>query len=290
MSLSKSGIPYLDFGWNPCGYGCSNIAHCPTCWAKAMTVRKFGPECPDCRSFKVHFHPERLGNPARRKKPAVIGVQFTGDLFDKARPAQQTYDVLNEAFTADWHTYVFLTQQPQEAHLRLCTWLLDGPMPDDAGMLPDNWFIGTTIKDDAQARSASAAFTSIPGHLWLSLEPLCGVPDLGPYLPSLSGIVIGSDNQPSVPIDVGWFHRVLDQVHTYNARPEVGTERPPVYVYVKQLWTWRCPNCGHCHLYGVTRCPCGTPGRQLLYTLVTEPNQFPESLRDRALPWTLRTK
>ena len=39
MSLSKTGIPYGDLASNPCGAGCSNVANCPTCWARAFAAR-----------------------------------------------------------------------------------------------------------------------------------------------------------------------------------------------------------------------------------------------------------
>lgn len=288
MSLSKTGIPYGDLAWNPCGAGCSNVANCPTCWARAFAARGFS-KCPDCTAFRVHFHPERLVDVGKRRKPATILVQFTGDLFDRKRHAEQTYAVLNAAYQAPWHTYVFLTQQPHEAHRRLCTWLLDGPMDDDADMLPDNWLIGTTIKHDMQARHVSAPFNGIPARRWLSLEPLYGVPDLSFYLQGTSGVVIGADNQPNAPFKLGWVNGVLDQVRAYNARPEIGRDRPPVAVYVKQVWLWRCPNCGDCIPYRDLSCGCGTPASERLYSLITDPKRYLPDLQWRDLPWTLAT-
>ena len=288
MSLSKTGIPYGDLAWNPCGAGCSNVANCPTCWARAFAARGFA-KCPDCTAFRVHFHPERLDGPSRRKKPATILVQFTGDLFDRKRHAEQTYAVLNAAYQAPQHTYVFLTQQPHEAHRRLCTWLLDGPMPDDAEGLPDNWFIGTTLKHDMQARHVAAPFNGIPGRRWLSLEPLYGVPDLTEYLTAgLDGVVIGADNQPNAPFDLAWVNRVLDQVNAANLHNH-NPQRPIARRYVKQVWLWRCPNCGDCIPYRDLSCGCGTPASERLYSLITDATRYLPDLNWRDLPWTLAT-
>ena len=67
--MNKTGIPYLDFGWNPGGCGCSN--GCDGCWARVKVAPRVGRinDCDDCKNFRVHFHPERLGDPAKRKKP-----------------------------------------------------------------------------------------------------------------------------------------------------------------------------------------------------------------------------
>lgn len=73
--MNKTGIPYLDYVVNPGGYGCSK--GCDGCWARRDALRRGKAiGCKQCENFEVHFHPKRLGEPAKRKKPAVIGVQF----------------------------------------------------------------------------------------------------------------------------------------------------------------------------------------------------------------------
>jgi hypothetical protein len=43
--------------------------------ARAM-LKRFNGGCDDCKNFKVHFHPERLAEIDRIKKPSIIGLNF----------------------------------------------------------------------------------------------------------------------------------------------------------------------------------------------------------------------
>ena len=177
--MNKTGIAYLDFAWNPCGFGCSH--GCPTCFARrqATSTGPTAPKCPDCRAFLFHFHPERLErklSPAGHRKPAVIGVQFLGDLFDELRPSGEIYGVLAAVYAAPQHTYVFLTQRPAKAAIHLMEWYSTGGGGHvTGGGLPRNWNVGCTIKGPGpQAMEDIAALCQIRGRLWLSLEPLAG--------------------------------------------------------------------------------------------------------------------
>jgi protein gp37 len=301
--VNKTGIPYLDFGWNPCGFGCSK--GCDGCWAAKMVRSPAAPACPDCRAFRPHFHPERLTgkqSPSGRGKPAVIGVQFTGDLFDPQRllshdpavmsPAGQ---VLEAMHAAPQHTYVLLTQQPSYALARLNAWLSAHGLT----RLPDNWFVGATVRTAAQATATFPYLLSIPGRLWLSLEPLAealvvcqtegrhvfpGMLCWGPDMPGqLAGVVIGEDNCAAHACGIQAVRVVARQVLAAG-----------VPLFVKQLWMWQCPRCrastveaiaGHryCH-------SCMLSETSFRRVLVDDPALFPADLRHRQLPWTLATK
>jgi protein gp37 len=247
--MNKTGINYLDYCWNPMGAGCSNSANCPTCWARkqAMTPGPRQPKCSDCRAFKVHFHPERLErrlSPAHVKKPAVVGVEFMGDLFDRVRLPAETRSCLEVCYHTPQHTYVFLTREYGIFRART---LGVAPLP--------NWHIGTTCQRQSDFDRAAQAVGESGWNWWVSAEPLSGPIIPGAHRPE--GIIIGCDND----IEVHWDERRLR--YTADAFREAG-----VKVYVKQMW--------------VTR------GK--LTRRATLPEEMPEGLRSRELPWTLTTK
>lgn len=307
--MNKSGIPYLDLAWNPCGFGCSN--GCEACWARAITARMGKSLCPDCRAFNVHIHPERLEGklaPFARKKPAVVGVQFTGDLFDAERSALQIERVLDTALAAPQHTYVFLTQQISRAQ----QWFSQSAWWHEYGLtsLPDNWFIGATVRTQEQWNATAPLLMTIPGRKWLSIEPLEGPLDLrlcpqdetceadepfpvacspcssgrhwlwmheGEWC-GLEGVVVGHNNS-FLHAGTGTLSHVRGVVEQCRAADK------KVPVYVKQLWLTKC-TCGQFN-HGPHGCPVnGMDGRRL-YRDVAE---FPEDLQVRQLPWTTATK
>ncbi len=214
--MNRTGIPYLDLCWNPCGFGCSR--GCPTCWAKRLAPRvgtTIG--CEDCAAFKVHFHKERISDPSRRKKPTVIGVQFTGDLFDKERPCWQINEVFRSVQLAPWHTYVFLTQEPYD----LAAYVHSRYRSMDA---PRTWFLGATFITQTTWDNASS-WPPFKWVVWASLEPLRGpIYATRAVWQRYSGIIIGCDNTRTVPFDLAWARVIVEQCKA------AGTP-----VYVKQI-------------------------------------------------------
>jgi protein gp37 len=273
--MNATGIPYLDFGWNPCGFGCSR--GCPTCWARTQAA---GPyirrNCEACGRFEVHFHPERLDQPGKRKKPAVIGVNFTGELFDPQRRPVEIMRVLDAAHSAPQHTYVFLTQRPDIAR-GICAERMEFYGWD---VLPDNWVMGATATDCLQFEQNVNALSAIPARRWISLEPLSECIPWSAY--AIDGVVIGCNNRPGEPWDMDWARQARDAAQAAGAK-----------VYIKQLWMWRCGICGAGlqESPGGPCCACGQRSdHRWKRTLVKDPHGFPEDLRIRDLPWDLTTK
>lgn len=283
--MNKTGIPYLDFCWNPCGFGCSK--GCPTCWARRQTKGPAAPHCPDCRAFKVHFHPERLeksASPASRRKPAIVGVQFTGELFDPQQGGTAIEQVLDVCGKEWRHSYVFLTQQYQRARRSLLSWFNNECTVvgrNETVATVRRWHIGTTCTRIEEYVFAEKCFANSAWRWWVSAEPLhTAFRPLG-ILPE--GIIIGQNNQRT---DACTWSTIRETASAFrDAR---------VKVYIKQLWLWLCPTCGKRaveNLMGHARCPiCGTAESSFRLTLLTNPTLFPADLRDRDLPWTLTTK
>lgn len=281
--MNRTGIPYLDFCWNPCGFGCSRGCH--TCWARrqATSGGPTAPACPDCRRFAVHFHPERLSgkaSPAGRKKPAVIGVQFLGDLFDAERPGSEMMRTLDACMSAPQHEYVFLTRQVDRCLRAVNAWTLSQASVTQAGnIVRDRWHMGVTCTTQAAYDAAAMTMGNLyAGRWWISAEPLAGPIAPGQWHCPV-GVVIGSDNMLSADCSVAAIRQ------TAQAFAAAG-----VKVYVKQMWLTWCPACG---TYTESEPPaggCDCTNPQWRRVLVTDPALFPAGLRMRDLPWTLTTK
>lgn len=74
--MTKSGIHYADYAWNP-ATGCLPGLPCwERCWARAMATRFK-------RSFRPTFHALSLGQPERTKRPGVVAVY--GNVYARIR-------------------------------------------------------------------------------------------------------------------------------------------------------------------------------------------------------------
>lgn len=190
--MQKSNIEYLTHSWNfytGCNHWKTGV--CPVgekCWAKGMANR-FG------RSFEPTLHPEKLLEPLSLKKPARIGVCFTGDLFgdwvepDKAvdynigYPHKELkYWVFKILEQCPQHQFFFLTKNPEGYQ----KW----------GKFPDNAWLGATVCNDKMLDVAGDKMEDIQAkHRWLSFEPLMKrltlSLDYALYYGGISWVVIG---------------------------------------------------------------------------------------------------
>lgn len=141
--MNKSLIEWCDFTWNPvtgCQHGClycyaakqanrfsGNVLINKTSeqlrkeWDERGTrwvlEKPFKNEIGKVTPFPVKFEPMFreycLPMPAQKKKPAVIFVVSMGDLFGEWVPDEWIRRVFGAAQAAPWHTYLFLTKNPQ---------------------------------------------------------------------------------------------------------------------------------------------------------------------------------
>jgi Bacteriophage protein gp37 len=125
--MQKAGIEYLDMTWNPLAMRCSRVsAGCANCWHLAMAARHGGNPAftrAERRAYRGDGPPalvsERTGRVLRRKKPAVIGVQFMGDLFHEKVTVVQQLAVFEAMSWAPQHTFLVLTKRPARMRERL---------------------------------------------------------------------------------------------------------------------------------------------------------------------------
>jgi len=301
MTKSKIGytneaVPWV-YGWNPGGFGCSG--GCDGCWARSL-AKRFS-KCEKCRRFEVHLHEERLCEPANTKRPGLVLGNFTCDTFDRHRSPDDVGQILRAAGDAPWHQFVFLTQQPRKMRAIRARLVLEA--------YSDNWHMGLTIRDQAEADAKLPEFLSIPGNLWLSPEPLRGAMNLGlveldwpdyksddnPGDPiaiptktgqTLAGVIVGHDNRRGAP-----GTDTLDHIRSVVQQCQAAG----VPVYVKQLWHRQ--RCGHClgtgTYMGGLACP-HCKGKRVeakpQFLRASHPNEYalyPDDLKLRDLPWSM---
>jgi protein gp37 len=72
---------------------------------EAVTPYPFG--------FSPTFHRYRLGDPAKAKEPQTVFIGSMTDLFGEWIPDEWIEAVFDACAAAPWHTYMFLTKNPQ---------------------------------------------------------------------------------------------------------------------------------------------------------------------------------
>ena len=219
QTLHRSNIGYVGadgikpYAWNPGGCGCSN--GCPDCWARDCGKRQ---PCPDCRAFRVHWHPERIGQLAATRKGGVTLVQFTGDLFDRQRETWQIAQAVSAMLDASQHTYVLLSQSIET----LSYWL--------ALEEKSNWYSGVTIRNQVQADKRLPILAEFAGNRWISFEPAEEVVTFRLSARAgygLRGIIVGQNNKRGP----------RGTKYLYAIRSCIGQcLMAGVNCYVKQLW------------------------------------------------------
>jgi len=112
--MNRTGIEWVvnpdgsrGFTWNPI-VGCTK--GCEWCYARRFAKRS---KCNLCQTFTPHLHPERLGQPLKRKKPSSIFVCSMGELFDPLVKAQWIDEVFTVMALSPQHSFLLLTKRPE---------------------------------------------------------------------------------------------------------------------------------------------------------------------------------
>ena len=171
-------IEWCDETWNPIT-GCSPIsAGCDNCYARRMARRlagRFGyPETPN--HFDVTFHPDRLDQPLKWKKPRRIFVCSMGDLFYEGVEDHQINSVFIRMVNTARHKYLILTKRPE----RMKDFISIGT--GWRGMMENIW-LGVTAENQQTADERIPILLQIPAAVrFVSGEPMLEEIDLAPYL------------------------------------------------------------------------------------------------------------
>lgn len=196
MSLNRTAIEYCDFTWNPI-FGC--VCGCSYCYARRLAKRL---PCPECRAFKPHVHPERFGDPAKRKKPARIFVCDMGDIFGDGVREEWIERVYEAIVAAPQHTFQLLTKTPGGPAFQI-RW-------------PSNVWLGVTADSwGGLNRIGILQNTSRAAVNFISFEPL-----LAPLQPKLTGIdwiIIGAQTRPEIQPEREWVKWLITEARRVGA-------------------------------------------------------------------------
>jgi len=185
---------------------------------------------------EVHFHPERLGDPAAAKRPQVIGVSFYDELWDPLRSERDVVRALAACDAAPQHQYVFLTKRPEQVDANMVA----------AFAAHRNWWLGASVTGNTGADASRCDYAKgwkrSGVRIWLSLEPwldYLGPTGLHRTIDGADLVVIGCEsgreNEPS--FDEKWQGSAQEIVdYCRGAENYLGRKRSTVPVFVKQVW------------------------------------------------------
>ncbi len=211
--MNRTKIEYADFTWNPVT-GC--LHGCPYCYARRFAERGLGEygKHPKGERFAPRFHPERLDEPQKRKKPSRIFVCSMADLFGDWIDTGTLEEVLQASADASWHTYLWLTKNPE--CLPIITW-------------QQNDWVGVSVPSNEQLESALCSLSRCnasgrgPAVRFISFEPLLGpitLPDEAAEV--LDWIIIGAQTGPGAgPVNIEW----ISDIQRWGAGHEI-----PVFI------------------------------------------------------------
>jgi hypothetical protein len=181
------------------------------------------------KDFTPHLKPELLLAPLSRKKPAIIGVNFTGDLGgdwvdlsqwvrvddytdkeyftddgDKLIAIPLVRTVFNTLRACQQHQFIFLTKNP-------AAWQKWQPFPENA------WIGATVCNDKMLVRAVGLLGDVNAQHKWLSIEPLMErIHPIPPQFLKDAGIewvVIGGWSGGGQSPDIEWIREIVEACH-----------------------------------------------------------------------------
>jgi protein gp37 len=140
----------------------------------------YGPGDADPYPFsRISFHPGRLDQPLRWKKPRRIFVCSMGDLFHEDVSEEWIDKVIGTMYLAPQHTFMVLTKRPER--------MLRYMKPDnyDTRTWPiKNLWLGVTAENQEMADLRIPILLQTPAaKRFVSVEPMLGPVYLRPFLP-----------------------------------------------------------------------------------------------------------
>lgn len=230
--MQKTNIPYLTHSWNPLqdkrkgesgrGYHCTKCSPaCDHCWAEAANMR-FGNKLPfDNTPVEFEIIEKELAAPQKRKKPAIIGTQFMGDLFHPGIKDHQLNSIWRAMLVADWHTYLVLTKRPG----RMLRWVETGVKWRKL----DHVWLGVSCENQKAYDERIPILLQIPATVhFVSIEPMLGGIMLYrgfdkenrlrmPWLEKLDWVIAGCESGPGRRhIGLKPFRQLRDQCVSAN--------------------------------------------------------------------------
>ena len=214
-------IQWAKASWNSVT-GCSPVSEgCTNCYAKRIANRlkgRFG--YPKDDPFKVTFHPDRLYQPLKWKKPRRIFVCSMGDIFHgnlrhysgkDLPPWEVIFCIYATMMKATQHTYIILTKRPENMLEFYNEWIR-------ASDLLSHVWVGCTAENQKRYDERWSIAQQIPAaKLFVSGEPLLGPIDFSGFARKPDWVICGAETGPGArPMDPYWARNLRDQCKAAN--------------------------------------------------------------------------
>ena len=197
-----SRIEWTEQTWNPT-VGCTKISPgCKNCYAETMARRLRAMGTPGYENgFALTILPERLGDPAKRRKPTVYFVNSMSDLFHEKVPDTVIEQVFATIAETPRHTYQILTKRAA----RMARFFRTRAVPINA-------WLGTSVENRKYGLPRIDYLRNVPAVIrFLSVEPL--LEDVGPLdLTNIHWVIVGGESGPKArPMKGEWAEAVQAQ-------------------------------------------------------------------------------
>lgn len=181
--MGKTKIEWCDRTWNPIT-GCSLVsAGCLHCYAERISKRlagRFGYSKDD--PFGVTYHPDRVYEPWKWKKPSLIFVCSMGDLFHPDVPfllINSIFEVMDPSIkpsTMGRHRFIILTKRDE----RMARY---AEYREKCGLSwPPNVWPGVTVEKEVYIKRIENLLKVKAKVRVVSIEPMLGPVDILWYL------------------------------------------------------------------------------------------------------------
>jgi len=226
--MNPTKIERTDYSWSPIT-GCTPIREgCKNCYARRLAETRLRGRhgYPKDEPFRVTFHPDRLDEPLKMKRPRRIFVCSMGDLFHEDVPLFFIDKIFQTIYIAQsyQHIFIILTKRPERMleyaeYRRLAK-----------RQWPDNILAGVSISNQQDADDFIPILLQIPGKHFVSIEPMLGPIDLtNPtgdfddfpnenkrisrrFIDDLDWVVIGGETGPGArPMHPDWVRDIKSQ-------------------------------------------------------------------------------
>lgn len=168
--------------WNPVT-GCSPVSEgCQNCYARRMANRLKGRYgYPKDEPFRVTFHPDRLDEPLRWKKPSRIFVCSMGDIAHEKVDCRWFDCIMEEIHDNPQHIFLFLTKRIKNLKDLLGSWKIENFK---------NLWLGVSVENQQTADKRIPILLQIPAaKRFVSVEPMLEAVVLSHYIPAPVGLV-----------------------------------------------------------------------------------------------------
>lgn len=188
--------------WNPVT-GCTKLSPaCKNCYAEPMAKRlqalgAAGYE----KGFSLALHPERLGQPKKRKKPTFYFANSMSDLFHEGVPDDFLEAVMDVMRSTPQHRYMVLTKRASRL-----------PVFFASRACPGNLCLGVTVEDRKHGLPRMDFLRQVDAPLrMVNMEPL--LEDLGEVdLSGIGWVSVGGESGPKArPMQAAWVVHMRDQ-------------------------------------------------------------------------------